>query len=387
MQLSRPIGRGVEGSRPQRRPRPPRPRWALPWEAQLQSTSETWMIMMIGMCRKAKESTVISTSSSWTSKHTVEQLRKGKWNWMFCHNVHIQKKTWKTSSKIWSSLFMFFGHCGGTSYNPLEFVEAAAWLKTVKRLGNSARILFCFFRPQSLGSEVKSVPNRRKMVRIEGKLKATCDTQKGTRQDHDGTPIRNVKNLKQAEGRNRLNLMNLMRFEISTPRLRCHKLFHPQKCHLWGETHSEGKAMNASMIQQAQTTSSNFHKPSSYDQLFHVVSVSFSNFSPVHSFHLAWRKGIANRANASQRDLEVPRRLGLRICKNFRASNFLWIHRGQVSRDNWVCQYEKSIPSFGCKNDSAKIPNMATLFLWPLIHPHFEEAAGRPPSYEPIFNH
>ena len=201
MQLSRPIGRGVEGLRPQRRPRPPRPRWALPWEAQLQSTSETWMIMMIGMCWKATESTVtISTSSSWTSKHTVEQLRKGKWNWMFCHNVHIQKKTWKTSSKIWSSLFMFFGHCGGTSYNPLEFVEAAAWLKTVKRLGNSARILFCFFRPQSLGSEVKSVPNRRKMVRIEGKLKATCDTQKGTRQDHDGTPIRNVSRLKAGIG-------------------------------------------------------------------------------------------------------------------------------------------------------------------------------------------
>lgn len=98
-------------------------------------------------------------------------------------------------------------------------------------------------------------------------------------------------------------------------------------------------------------------------------------------------KGFANRANASQRDLEIPRRLRLRICKNFHASNFLWIQGEQVSRDNWVCQYEKSIPSFGCKNDSAKFPNMATLFLWPLTHPHFEEAAGRPPSYEATFNH
>ena len=108
-----------------------------------------------------------------------------------------------------------------------------------------------------------------------------------------------------------------------------------------------------------------------------------ATFSPVHPFHL---KGFANRANASQRDLEIPRRLRLRICKNFHASNFLWIQGEQVSRDNWVCQYEKSIPSFGCKNDSAKFPNMATLFLWPLTHPHFEEAAGRPPSYEATFN-
>ena len=40
MQLSKPIGRGVEGS-PQRRPRPrpPGPRQGAPWEAQLRSTS------------------------------------------------------------------------------------------------------------------------------------------------------------------------------------------------------------------------------------------------------------------------------------------------------------------------------------------------------------
>ena len=113
--------------------------------------------------------------------------------------------------------------------------------------------------------------------------------------------------------------------------------------------------------------------------------MSFSNFSLVHPFHLAWKDLPIARTLRSEiwKFLEDLR---LRICKNFHASNFLWIQGEQVSKDNWVCQYENSIPSFGCKNDSAKFPNMATLFLWPLTHPHFEEAAGRPPSYEATFN-
>lgn len=113
--------------------------------------------------------------------------------------------------------------------------------------------------------------------------------------------------------------------------------------------------------------------------------MSFSNFSLVHPFHLAWK------------DLPIARTLRSEIWKFLEDSVFV---SARISMHRIFCEFKgsKSLETTGCvstkkasqvlgaKNDSAKFPNMATLFLWPLTHPHFEEAAGRPPSYEATFN-
>ena len=163
MPLSRPIGRGVEGSRPQRRPRPrpPRPR-GVPWKAQLRSTSG---------------------------------LRKNKFSkWMFCHNVYFSKTNigkHRLGDLVFSFL-CFLSTVGGTFLNPVEFVEAAAWLKTVNHLETQLASVFpIFLFPASILGIWGQICAKQAvwMVRIfQGKLKATCDAQKGTRQGRRPEP-------------------------------------------------------------------------------------------------------------------------------------------------------------------------------------------------------
>ena len=70
------------------------------------------------------------------------------------------------------------------------------------------------------------MPNRRKqMVRIfQGKLKATCDAQKGTRQGRRPKPAESDESDDDDDDDDDDE-------DFPRPGLRCHKLFHPQ-CHL-----------------------------------------------------------------------------------------------------------------------------------------------------------
>ena len=217
MPLSRPIGRGVEGSRPQRRPRPrpPRPR-GVPWEAQLRSTS--------GLL-KNKFSNGCFVITSIFQKQISENI----------------------DSEIWSSLFyVFWALWEAHFFNPVEFVEAAAWSKTVNHLETQLAFVFpIFLFPASILGIWGQICAKQAvwMVRIfQGKLKATCDAQKrhqaGTKA---GTPNRNLKNLKLKQAWRPEPAESYESYEsdddedFPRPGLRCHKLFHPQ-CHLWGET-------------------------------------------------------------------------------------------------------------------------------------------------------
>ena len=168
MQLSKPIGRVCEGS-PQRRPRPrpPRPRQGAPWEAQLRSTSG---------------------------------LRKNK----FSNGCFVITSEFFTKTNLGKTSTQRFGHFGllffmffwalweAHFFNPVKFVEAAAWSKTVNHLETQLAFVFpIFLFPASILRIWGQICAKQAvwMVRIfQGKLKATCDAQKGTRQGRRPEP-------------------------------------------------------------------------------------------------------------------------------------------------------------------------------------------------------
>ena len=228
MQLSKPIGRGVEGSpQPRPRPRPPRPRQGAPWEAQLRSTS--------GLLKQTRFSNgcFVITSEFFQKQILVSTStrRFGHFGLLF--------------------LMIFWALWEAHFFHP-EFVEAAAWLENSEPLGNSTRIRFfpfSSFRPQSLGSEVKSVPNRRfewwELFKANWRLHAT--PKKAPGRDEGRNPKPKFEKLKVKAGLKagtslQLNLMMMMMMKISTPRAQVSQTVSPTVPSmrwdtLWGQGH------------------------------------------------------------------------------------------------------------------------------------------------------
>lgn len=160
-------------------------------------------------------------------------------------------------------------------FNPAGVCGSCSMIENSEPLGNSTRIRFSHcplsrLNPWDLRSNLCQTGGLNG-ENFSGKLKATCDAQKrhqaGTTA---GTRNRNLNNLKLKQAWRPEPAESYESDDdedFPRPGLRCHKLFHPQ-CHLWGETHSEGKAMNCFYdiwYSKLKLRSSNFHKPSSYD--------------------------------------------------------------------------------------------------------------------------
>ena len=230
MQLSKPIGRGVEGSpQPRPRPRPPRPRQGAPWEAQLRSTS--------GLLKQNKV-----------------------FKWMFCHNLWIFQKQIlvSTSTRRFGHFGLLFLMIFWALWEAHFFIQSLWKLqhdwKTVNHLETQLASVFSHFplsglNPWDLRSnlcQTGGLNGENCSRQTEGYMRRPKRHQAGTKA---GTPNRNLKNLKLKQAWRPEPACSWIWWwwwwwwRFPRPGLRCHKLCHPQ-CHLWGETHSEGKAMN-----------------------------------------------------------------------------------------------------------------------------------------------